>query len=50
MTIYISSYVLRASKNPFKANFDAQYAVLDGSPNFPESDEMTMIFPFELLM
>lgn len=46
----MSSYVLKASKNPFKANFEAQYAVLDGSPNFPESDEITMIFPFECLI
>lgn len=50
MTIYMFSYVLKASKNPFKANLDAQYAVLDGNPNFPESEEITIIFPFECLI
>lgn len=46
----MSYYVRKAQKNPFKANFDAQYAVLDGNPNFPESDEITIIFPFDCLM
>ena len=37
--------VRRLSKKPVRANFEAQYAVLDGKPNFPEREETTIIFP-----
>jgi len=46
----MSYSTLKLSKNPVKANLDAQYALLEGNPNLPESDEITMIEPFDFLM
>lgn len=51
-TIIIGTYnsVLKLSKKPVTANLEAQYAVLEGSPNFPEREEITTILPLDLLI